>query len=197
MERTNLINPPCLRIQEKSLRNVEEFFHWSLRQASTRLECDIQLVSPEGRSRKGAVVTEDSAALKYFPRLSLFSHWLVVVTTTNIVTLTTLLKMSLVAQLQIVRGQTEDLDRSLKSFEVALFLYFSVSHSLSLQERGRLELLLRAMTLASVWVDLFLQQCESLQSPLRSLETAHQELRSCQEVCFVQDIQCQDKYARI
>lgn len=34
--KTDLINPQCLRMQEKPLRNVE-FFHWCPRQASTRL----------------------------------------------------------------------------------------------------------------------------------------------------------------
>lgn len=43
--------------------------------------------------------------------------------------------------------------------------------------------------------DLFLQQCEGLRSPLRSLWTAHQVLRSCQGVRSVQNIQCQDEHA--
>lgn len=86
-------------------------------------------------------------------------------------TLTTFLKGSLVAQLQIAQGKAEDLERSLKTFQVALLLYsLSVSHSVCRKGEGFSCCWEQwHCRVASARVDLFLQQCESLQSPLRSL----------------------------
>lgn len=65
--RTYLINPLCRMFQSSSTEVPGK-------PQQGCLECDIQLVSPEGRSIKGAVVTKVSAAMKNFPQLSLFSH---------------------------------------------------------------------------------------------------------------------------
>lgn len=108
--RTDLINPLCLRMKGKPLRNVAEFFHCP-RQASTRLTRVWYSISFSRRKeQKGSCCNRRLTALKDFPQLSFLSHWFVVVVNTQTnhrCDIHYIPKRSSAVQLQIVQDKNE------------------------------------------------------------------------------------------
>lgn len=108
-----------------------------------RLEGGIQLVSPEGRSIKKAVVTEDSNASE---RFSTALSVLALVCYNNKHRDIDYIPENVISSSAAPHKHKQTGQKS-KTSEVTLLLYFSVGCSLSLQERGRTELVLRPITL--------------------------------------------------